>query len=122
MRTEPEPEVQPPPEPAPAGGKRTAANPRDINLSHRARLNKAERWMITHIAHDSDYSSPGALIGAANKAGGIGYDSKGKGMRDSASPGQLQAAAEWVLAALAKHCDTYGCASPVPGWMNGEDT
>ena len=119
--TEPEPEAQPQAEPATTGGKRTAANPRDVNLSHRARLNKAERWMITHIAHDRDYSSPGALIGAANKAGGIGYDSKGKGMRDSASPGQLQAAAEWVLAALAKHCDTYGCASPVLEWTNGED-
>jgi superfamily II DNA or RNA helicase len=98
---------------------RTPANPRDVNLAYRAQITQAAAWMTRHIDHDDSYDTIGAFQTAVNKATGIPFDGKGKGMRDAATGPQLKAAAEWARSEIARHCETRECRAP--GWIVGGD-
>jgi superfamily II DNA or RNA helicase len=90
----------------------TPADPRSLNLAHRARLAKAAGWMIDHIDHDLRYASVGVFQAQANEAANVP-----RGGRDQASGAQLQAAAEWMMARIIEHCEAHN--ETVPSWTDG---
>jgi hypothetical protein len=116
--------AEPAPEPAGKPGAvstltRAKANPRDVNLAYRSHRKQAASWMSVHIAHDGRFDSVGAFQTQANRAAGIPFDVKGKGMNDMASPEQLRDAVGWMHMQIAQHCKAHGCAEPA--WLREED-
>jgi superfamily II DNA or RNA helicase len=90
----------------------TQADPRSLNLAHRARLQKAAGWMVDHIDHDVRYANVGVFQAKANEAANIP-----SGGRDQATGAQLQAAAEWMMARIVEHCQVHH--EDVPSWTDG---
>lgn len=92
------------------------ADPRTLNLAHRAQLDKAAAWMSYHVRHDDRWQTVGAFQGQANDAARPPIP---QGGRDHATSKQLAACAEWMRARVVEHCQAHK--EWVPSWANGED-
>lgn len=103
-----------PEEPAASTVTTVEADPRTLNLAHRAQLYKAAGWMSYHIRHEDRWPTVGAFQAQASDAAHIPI-----GGRDHATTAQLAACAEWMRARVIEHCQAQG--EWVPSWANGED-
>lgn len=93
------------------------ADPRSINLAHRAVLQKAAKWMAGyHVAHDDRYASVEVFQALANDAASPRIP---RGGRDQASSQQLAAVAAWMIARVREHCQAHQ--EPLPLWAGGND-
>jgi superfamily II DNA or RNA helicase len=92
------------------------ADPRTLNLAHRAQLEKAAAWMSFHVRHDDRWATVGAFQAQANDAASPRIPNGG---RDHATTEQLAACAEWMRARVVEHCQAHK--EWVPSWANGED-
>lgn len=83
------------------------ADPRSLNKARRSRITGIANWANHHLEHDERFTTIGAFQGQANTAAGLN-----PGERDSATPEQLAAVEDWMLARVREHCQSYGCALP----------
>jgi superfamily II DNA or RNA helicase len=90
------------------------ADPRSLNLAHRARVKKAAGWMAEHIGHDTRYPHIASFQAKANEAVGVA-----PGGRDHATAGQMIEMADWMMARITEHCRRHS--EPVPSWAEGDD-
>lgn len=77
----------------------TTANPREMNLGHRARITKVVGWMQKHLDHDNRWPSIGMFQWQANEAANIG-----PGGRPDANNEQLSDCCEWMIERVQEHC------------------
>lgn len=101
------------PEPPTGGVVVEEANPRDLNLAYRAKLDQSAKWMAKHIGHDSRFDNAGHFQYLANEVAFIR-----KGGRDQASPKQLGTCARWMCARIVEHCQEHG--EVIPSWARPE--
>lgn len=91
----------------PVGAVERPADPRSLNKARRSRITGIANWANHHLEHDERFNTIGVFQGQANSAAGIN-----PGERDSATPEQLAAVEDWMLARVREHCDSNGCALP----------
>jgi len=89
------------------------ANPRDVNLAHRARINELTRYMVAHISHEKRFQDVRQFQAKANEAAGIP-----NGARDQADNDKLKLLWSWVRDRVVEHCQTHN--EPLQPYMELE--
>jgi len=89
------------------------ANPRDVNLAHRARINELTRYMVAHIGHETRFQDVRQFQAKANEAAGIP-----NGERDQADNDKLKLLWSWVRDRVVEHCQAHN--EPLQPYMEFE--